>query len=85
VAGGQLPVGGQIYLMDNPRLLGHWGTTPGLNFVHAHLNRAIITRDLDMIYVFGPGHGGPAAVAAAWLDGRHPPSSATPARTPGSS
>ena len=43
-----------------PRLLGHWGTTPGLNFVHAHLNRAIIERDLDMIYVFGPGHGGPA-------------------------
>jgi xylulose-5-phosphate/fructose-6-phosphate phosphoketolase len=75
---------GQIYLMDNPRLeqplvaeqikprlLGHWGTTPGLNFVHAHLNRAIIARDLDMIYVFGPGHGGPAAVAAAWLDGRY--------------
>ena len=75
---------GQIYLMDNPllleplrpehvkpRLLGHWGTTPGLNFVHAHLNRAIIARGLDMIYVFGPGHGGPAAVAAAWLDGRY--------------
>lgn len=75
---------GQIYLMDNPllreplrpehikpRLLGHWGTTPGLNFVHAHLNRAIRARDLDMVYVFGPGHGGPAAVAAAWLDGRY--------------
>ncbi len=75
---------GQIYLMDNPllregllpehvkpRLLGHWGTTPGLNFMHAHLNRAILQRDLDMIYVFGPGHGGPAAVAAAWLDGRY--------------
>ncbi len=75
---------GQIYLMDNPllreplksdhikpRLLGHWGTTPGLNFVHAHLNRVIIARDLDMIYVFGPGHGGPAAVAGAWLDGRY--------------
>jgi xylulose-5-phosphate/fructose-6-phosphate phosphoketolase len=75
---------GQIYLMDNPRLqvplapehikprlLGHWGTTPGLTFVHAHLNRAIIARDLDLIYVFGPGHGGPAAVAAAWLDGRY--------------
>lgn len=75
---------GQIYLMDNPlltvplapeqikpRLLGHWGTTPGLTFIHAHLNRAIIARDLDMIYVFGPGHGGPAAVAAAWLDGRY--------------
>jgi xylulose-5-phosphate/fructose-6-phosphate phosphoketolase len=75
---------GQIYLMDNPlltrplqpehikpRLLGHWGTTPGLNFVHAHLNRAIIERDLDMIYIYGPGHGGPGAVAAAWLDGRY--------------
>lgn len=75
---------GQIYLMDNPllrapleprhvkpRLLGHWGTTPGLSFIHAHLNRVILRRDLDMIYVFGPGHGGPAAVAAAWLDGRY--------------
>jgi xylulose-5-phosphate/fructose-6-phosphate phosphoketolase len=75
---------GQIYLMDNPlltrplspeqikpRLLGHWGTTPGLNFIHAHLNRAVIARDLDLIYVFGPGHGGPAAVAAAWLDGTY--------------
>jgi xylulose-5-phosphate/fructose-6-phosphate phosphoketolase len=75
---------GQIYLMDNPllreplrpehvkpRLLGHWGTTPGLNFIHAQLNRAILARDLDMIYVFGPGHGGPAAVAAAWLDERY--------------
>ena len=63
---------GQIYLMDNPllrepllpehvkpRLLGHWGTTPGLNFIYAHLNRAITARDLDMIYVIGPGHGGP--------------------------
>jgi xylulose-5-phosphate/fructose-6-phosphate phosphoketolase len=72
---------GQIYLLDNPllaeplhaehikpRLLGHWGTTPGLNFVLAHLNRVIIGRDLDMIYVLGPGHGGPAAVATAWLD-----------------
>jgi xylulose-5-phosphate/fructose-6-phosphate phosphoketolase len=75
---------GQIYLMDNPllreplrpehvkpRLLGHWGTTPGLNFVHAHLNRAVRRRDLDLIYVYGPGHGGPGAVAAAWLDGRY--------------
>lgn len=75
---------GQIYLMDNPllrapleaehvkpRLLGHWGTTPGLNFVHAHLNRTILDRDLDMIYIYGPGHGGPGAVAAAWLDGRY--------------
>jgi xylulose-5-phosphate/fructose-6-phosphate phosphoketolase len=72
---------GQIYLMGNPllreplqlehvkpRLLGHWGTTPGLNFMHAHLNRAIVHRDLDMIYICGPGHGGPAMVAAAWLD-----------------
>ncbi|TDE19455.1 phosphoketolase family protein [Actinomadura sp. 6K520] len=73
---------GQIYLLDNPllreplqrdhikpRLLGHWGTTPGLNFCYAHLNRAIRARDLDMIYVIGPGHGGPAAVANAWLEG----------------
>jgi xylulose-5-phosphate/fructose-6-phosphate phosphoketolase len=75
---------GQIYLLANPllreplrpehikpRLLGHWGTTPGLNLIYAHLNRAIIQRDLDMIYVFGPGHGGPAAVAGAWLDGTY--------------
>src|SRR5829696_6751904 len=67
---------GQIYLRSNPllreplkaehtksRLLGHWGTTPGLNFVYAHLNRIIKERDLDMIFVAGPGHGGPAAVA----------------------
>ncbi|HEX2806580.1 MAG TPA: phosphoketolase family protein, partial [Kineosporiaceae bacterium] len=75
---------GQIYMLDNPllreplkpehlkpRLLGHWGTTPGLTFMHAHLNRVIIERDLEMMYVFGPGHGGPGAVAAAWLDGRY--------------
>ena len=75
---------GQIYLMDNPllrepllpehvkpRLLGHWGTTPGLNFVYAHLNRAIMARDLDMMYVIGPGHGGPGLVAAAWLEGSY--------------
>jgi xylulose-5-phosphate/fructose-6-phosphate phosphoketolase len=75
---------GQIYLMDNPllreplrpehvkpRLLGHWGTTPGLNFVYAHLNRAITARNLDMIYVMGPGHGGPGPVAAAWLEGTY--------------
>ena len=75
---------GQIYLLDNPllreplraehvkpRLLGHWGTTPGLNFCYVHLNRAIRARDLDMIYVMGPGHGGPAAVACAWLDGTY--------------
>ena len=75
---------GQIYLLDNPllreplerrdlkpRLLGHWGTTPGLNFCYAHLNRVIRARDLDMIYVMGPGHGGPAAVANAWLEGTY--------------
>ncbi|HEX5510987.1 MAG TPA: phosphoketolase family protein, partial [Actinomycetales bacterium] len=75
---------GQIYLLDNPllreplapehvkpRLLGHWGTTPGLNFIYAHLNRQITARDLDMIYVIGPGHGGPAIVAAAWLEGTY--------------
>src|SRR5690348_10969101 len=70
---------GQIYLLDNPllkrplelkdikpRLLGHWGTTPGLNFVYVHLNRAIKARQLDMIYIAGPGHGGPGVVANAW-------------------
>ena len=73
---------GQIYLVDNPllrqtlvpehikpRLLGHWGTTPGLNLIYAHLNRVIVTRDLDMIFVTGPGHGGPAIVANSWLEG----------------
>src|ERR1043165_8437954 len=73
---------GQIYLYDNPllkqplskdhikpRLLGHWGTTPGLNFIYAHLNRIIRKHDLDMIYVAGPGHGGPAMVANAYLEG----------------
>jgi xylulose-5-phosphate/fructose-6-phosphate phosphoketolase len=75
---------GQIYLLDNPllkeplrrehikpRLLGHWGTTPGLNFIYAHMSRAIRERDLDAIYLFGPGHGGPAAVANAWLEGTY--------------
>jgi len=75
---------GQIYLLDNPllrepltlehikpRLLGHWGTTPGLNFVYAHLNRAIREHDLDAIFVTGPGHGGPALVASAYLDGTY--------------
>jgi xylulose-5-phosphate/fructose-6-phosphate phosphoketolase len=75
---------GQIYLMDNPllreplrpehikpRLLGHWGTTPGLNFIYAHLNRAIMQRDLDLMYIMGPGHGGPGPVAAAWLEGTY--------------
>src|SRR6188474_1380083 len=60
---------GQIYLLDNPRLRGHWGTTPGLNFIYAHLNRTIRARDLHAIYVIGPGHGGPAAVANAYLEG----------------
>jgi xylulose-5-phosphate/fructose-6-phosphate phosphoketolase len=75
---------GQIYLLDNPllreplrpehvkpRLLGHWGTTPGLNFLYAHMNRAIRARDLDAIFIAGPGHGGPAVVASAWLDGTY--------------
>jgi xylulose-5-phosphate/fructose-6-phosphate phosphoketolase len=75
---------GQIYLLDNPllreplrpehiksRLLGHWGTTPGLNFLYAHLNRAIRERDLDTLYVTGPGHGGPGMVANAFLDGTY--------------
>jgi xylulose-5-phosphate/fructose-6-phosphate phosphoketolase len=75
---------GQIYLLDNPllreplrpehikpRLLGHWGTSPGLNLLYAHLNRAIVARDLDMIYVTGPGHGGPALVANTWLEGTY--------------
>ncbi|HEY2958895.1 MAG TPA: phosphoketolase family protein [Actinomycetota bacterium] len=75
---------GQIYLLDNPllaeplrpehvkpRLLGHWGTTPGLNFVYAHLNRVIRARDLDAMYVIGPGHGGPGLVANAWLEGTY--------------
>src|SRR5690349_13694527 len=75
---------GQIYLMANPllrqplkrehikpRLLGHWGTTPGLNFIYAHLNRMINAHDLDMIYLAGPGHGGPALVANAWLEGTY--------------
>ncbi len=75
---------GQIYLLDNPllreplklehikpRLLGHWGTTPGLNFIYVHLNRIIRARDLDMIFICGPGHGGPGVVASAWLDGTY--------------
>ena len=75
---------GQIYLLDNPllrepleprhvkpRLLGHWGTTPGLNFIYAHLNRVINRHDLDMIYIAGPGHGGPALVANTWLEGSY--------------
>ncbi len=75
---------GQIYLLANPllreslqvehvkpRLLGHWGTTPGLNFIYAHLNRVIRRDDLDVIYVAGPGHGGPAMVANTWLEGSY--------------
>ena len=75
---------GQIYLYDNPllkqtltkehikpRLLGHWGTTPGLNFIYAHLNRVINKHDLDMIYITGPGHGGPGLVANAYLEGTY--------------
>ena len=75
---------GQIYLLDNPllreplriehvkpRLLGHWGTTPGLNFVYAHANRAIVERDLDAIFVAGPGHGGPGVVANTYLEGTY--------------
>ncbi|SES86820.1 xylulose-5-phosphate/fructose-6-phosphate phosphoketolase [Nitrosomonas marina] len=75
---------GQIYLLDNPlltkpltlehikpRLLGHWGTTPGLNFIYTHLNRIIKTNELNMIYVTGPGHGGPGLVAHTWLEGTY--------------
>ncbi|WP_350283594.1 phosphoketolase family protein [Nitrosomonas sp.] len=75
---------GQIYLLDNPllqtpltlqhikpRLLGHWGTTPGLNFIYAHLNRIIRRDDLNMIYIAGPGHGGPALVANTYLEGSY--------------
>ncbi|MGB7512038.1 MAG: phosphoketolase family protein, partial [Pelodictyon phaeoclathratiforme] len=54
-----------------PRLLGHWGTTPGLNFIYAHLNREICQRDLNVIYLAGPGHGGPAIVANVWLEGTY--------------
>jgi xylulose-5-phosphate/fructose-6-phosphate phosphoketolase len=75
---------GQIYLKDNPllreplrpehlkpRLLGHWGTTPGLNFIYVHLNRLIRQHDLDMIYITGPGHGGPGLVANTYLEGSY--------------
>ena len=75
---------GQIYLSDNPllreplkeehvkpRLLGHWGTTPGLNFIYAHLNRLNKKHDLDMIYITGPGHGGPGLVANTYLEGTY--------------
>ncbi|HYP13653.1 MAG TPA: hypothetical protein VEQ63_07000, partial [Bryobacteraceae bacterium] len=75
---------GQIYLLDNPllkqplqldhvkpRLLGHWGTTPGLNFIYVHCNRLIQKHDLNMIYIAGPGHGGPAVVAQTYLEGAY--------------
>ncbi|RWI96861.1 phosphoketolase family protein [Mesorhizobium sp.] len=75
---------GQIYLLDNPllreplrlahvkpRLLGHWGTSPGLSFIYAHLNRAIRLRDVNVIYICGPGHGGPAMVANSYLEGTY--------------
>src|ERR1051325_8286916 len=75
---------GQIYLLDNPllreplalehikpRLLGHWGTTPGLNFVYAHMNRVIKARDLSAIFITGPGHGGPGLVANTYLEGTY--------------
>ena len=75
---------GQIYLLDNPllkvplrpehikpRLLGHWGTTPGQNFIYVHLNRAIRDYDLDMFYISGPGHGGPAVVGNVYLEGTY--------------
>jgi len=75
---------GQIYLYDNPllkeslklehvkpRLLGHWGTTPGQNFIYVHLNRLIKQYDLNMIYLSGPGHGGPALVANTYLEGTY--------------
>src|ERR1700745_33563 len=75
---------GKIYLYDNPllreplrlehvkpRLLGHWGTTPGLNFIYVHCNRLIKKYDLNMIYITGPGHGGPGLVANTYLEGSY--------------
>src|SRR2546425_6296436 len=75
---------GQIYLQDNPllreplrpehikpRLLGHWGTSPGLSFIYAHLNRLIVESDADVIYLAGPGHGGPAILANVYLEGTY--------------
>src|ERR1700682_1336669 len=75
---------GQIYLLDNPllteplqaahikpRLLGHWGTTPGLNLLYAHLNRIIQQRSTPTIFICGPGHGGPALLACTWLEGTY--------------
>jgi xylulose-5-phosphate/fructose-6-phosphate phosphoketolase len=86
VARSELPLSGADLpaLLDNPllhepltlehvkpRLLGHWGTTPGLNLLYAHMNRAIVQRDLSAIYVTGPGHGGPGLVASTWLEGSY--------------
>src|SRR5581483_6716998 len=75
---------GQIYLLDNPlleeplrpehvkpRLLGHWGTSPGLSLLYAHLNRVIRARDANVIYITGPGHGGPAVLANVYLEGTY--------------
>src|SRR6202451_2613988 len=75
---------GQIYLLKNPllreplklehikpRLLGHWGTTPGLNFIYLHFNRLIKKLDLNVVYIAGPGHGGPGLVANTFLEGTH--------------
>src|SRR5579872_6698871 len=75
---------GQIYLKGNPllerpltpddikpRLLGHWGTTAGLNFIYTHLNRLILKNDLNMMYIIGPGHGGPGLVAHTYLEGSY--------------
>src|SRR6267142_1375490 len=75
---------GQIYLLDNPmlkepltlehikpRLLGHWGTTPGLNFIYVHMNRIVNKDDLNAIYICGPGHGGPGMVANTYLEGTY--------------
>src|SRR6476661_2600609 len=75
---------GQIYLQDNPllreplrpehikpRLLGHWGTSPGLSLIYTHLNRLIREHDVDMILVAGPGHGGPAVIANVYLEGTY--------------
>jgi len=75
---------GQIFLLDNPllrqplrpehikpRLLGHWGTSPGLNLIYVHLNRLIVENDASIIYLAGPGHGGPALVANVFLEGTY--------------
>src|SRR5580700_3466077 len=75
---------GQIYLLDNPllrdglelkhvkpRLLGHWGTTPGLNFIYVHLNRIIKEQGVNVVYIAGPGHGGPGLVANTYLEGTY--------------